>query len=351
MKIKPTFYFIFLFPVFFQAMAYYGYESSYYPYKIQEAPSDWYYKGIYQYRFLSREAVDMITVFLKKIMTYENFPLKAYIQKKGTSYYHALFLYNTFFAVIVSWMLNLILKNKTFFPEFNVKSRMVVVLIMTLISAFSQYVIVHYDNAAIFLLLCGFYFSLQYYHNDYSLKWMILLNGIILISTLNRETSCLNISFLGSLLLFNTSFNKENVLNVIRKLFIPVCSFILPYFILRLLLPQKEGDNYYFFESITLWSNLTGINQIVGWLYAIVFIRFIYFFIPTVNNRKLANYFLILSAPYILMICLVGILWETRLFIPLFYGLVVLAFFNFKKKSNNLVEFDSEDSIKQQSFL
>ncbi|PTT35073.1 hypothetical protein DBR28_12780, partial [Chryseobacterium sp. HMWF028] len=300
MKIKPTFYFIFLFPVFFQAMAYYGYESSYFPYKIQEAPSEWYYKGIYQYRFLSREAVDMITALLKRIMTYENFPLKSYIQKKGTSYYHALFLYNTFFAVAVSWMLNFVLKNKTFFPEFNVKSRMLVVFVMTIISAFSQYVIVHYDNFAIFLLLCGFYFSFQYYHSDYSVKWMVLLNAIIVISTLNRETSCLNISFLGSLLLFNTPLNnKENILNVVKKLFIPVCSFILPYLILRLLLPQEEGEGYYFFESITLWSNLTGINQIAGWLYAIVFIRFIYFFIPTVNNRKLANYFLILSTPYI----------------------------------------------------
>lgn len=338
MKIKPTLYFVLLFPVFFQTMAYYGYESSYYPYKTQEAPTEWYYKGIYQYRFLSREVVDMITAFLKNIMmTYQDFPLRAYIQKKGTSYYHALFLYNTFFAVAVSWMLNLILKNKTFFPDFDVKKRMLAVLIMALISAFSQYVIVHYDNAAIFLLLCGFYFSFQYYHSGYSLKWMLLLNGIILISTLNRETSCLNISFLGSLLLFNTPLNKYTILDITKKLFFPVCSFILPYFVLRLMLPQSEGDNYYFFESVTLWSNLTGINQIVGWLYAVVFIRFIYFFIPTSNNRKLANYFLILSIPYIIMICLVGILWETRLFIPLFYGLVMLAFFNFKKESDNSV--------------
>ncbi|HCN49044.1 MAG TPA: hypothetical protein DIT10_08115 [Chryseobacterium sp.] len=338
MKIKPTFYFVFLFPIFFQTMAYYGYESSYYPYKTQIAPTEWYYKGIYQYRFLSRDAVDMITAFLKNIMTYDGLPLKAYIQKKGTSYYHALFLYNTFFAVLVSWMFNLILKNKTFFHDFDVKKRMVVVLIMTLISAFSQYVIVHYDNAAIFLLLCGFYFSFQYFHSNYALKWAFLLNVIILISTLNRETSCLNISFLGSLLLFNAPLNKENIFNAIKKLFVPVCSFILPYLILRLILPQQKGDDYYFFESFTLWSNLTGINQIVGWLYALVFIRFIYFFIPTVNNRKLANYFLVLSLPYIMMICLVGILWETRLFIPLFYGLVVLAFFNFKTKSDLLAE-------------
>ncbi|CAI8920173.1 hypothetical protein [Chryseobacterium sp. IT-36CA2] len=336
MKNKSTLYFVLLFPIFFQIMVYYGFESSYYPYKYQEAATNWYYMGIYQYRFLSREAVDVLTMFLKKIMAYQDFPLKTYIQKKGTSYYHALFLYNTFFAVGTSWILNFILKNRLFFPGINTEKRMIIVLIMTLVSAMSQYVIVHYDNAAIFLLLCGFYFSFQYYHNGFSQKYLYLLGGIIVVSTLNRETSCLNISFFGSLLLFNMRLKKENILYFIKSLFIPICAFILPYIILRFLFPQKSGDDYYIFESITLGGNLTGINHITGWLYAFTFIRFIYFFIPTIDNRRLANYFLILSLPYIIMICLVGILWETRLFIPLFYGLIVLAFFNFKKETNNL---------------
>ncbi len=328
MKKEKILLYVVLFPVFFQIITYYGFQSSYYNYRDEVRPTEWYYKGIYGYRLLSREIVDMMTLFLERIFTHD-FPLREYAMKKGTPYYHSLFLFNTFFAVLTSLMVNSILKRKEYFPEINEKMRLGIVFFLAAISGFSQYVIVHYDNSAIFLLLLGFYFTLNYYRNR-QFRDLIILSFVILISTLNRETSCLNISFLAALFFAEIPKSKEGFLNAVKVLFLPVLAFLLPYFVLRLIIPQNAGDEYYFFESITLKYNLTGINQIAGWLFGLLLLKFVYFYaLP--ENRKSITRFLVISLPYILMIFLVGILWEIRLFVPLIYSAVMLAFLKMEK--------------------
>jgi len=323
MKKENILLYVILFPVFFQIITYYGFQSSYYNYRDEIRPTEWYYKGIYGYRILSREIVDALTLFLEWIFSCQ-FPLRDYAMKKGTPYYHSLFLFNTLFAVLTSVMANAILKRKEYFPEITVKMRLGLVFFLAAISGFSQYVIVHYDNSAVFLLLLGFYCTLDYYRNR-QFKDLLFLSFIILVSTMNRETSCLNISFLAALFFTEFPKSKDDIFNALKTLALPVFAFLLPYFILRLTIPQNTGDDYYFFESITLKYNFTGINQIAGWMFGVLLLKFVYFYaIP--ENRKLITRFLLISFPYILMIFLVGILWEIRLFVPLIYGAVVLAF-------------------------
>lgn len=328
MKEKSILIYIIFFPFFFQLFTYYGFQSSYYPYKIQENPTEWYYKGIYGYRLLSREAVDFLTNVVRSLML-NDFPMKNWVLEKGTAYYHSLFIYNTFFAVLSSLMLAKVLEMKTFFGELNAKVKLGIVFFAAAISGFSQYVIVHYDNSAIFLMLAGFYFTFKFFEKRES-KYMALLCLIIFISTLNRETSCLNISFLVALFIdkFPTTFDE------FKKFFtlvvLPVVAFLLPYFLLRSFIDQATGDEYYFYESITLKHNLLGLNQVAGWVYAILVIKFLYFFAVSEHNKKMMNYFLLFSLPYIVMVFLVGILWETRLFVPVFYGLLIFAFLNNK---------------------
>jgi len=341
MKKENILLYVILFPVFFQIITYYGFQSSYYNYRDEVRPTEWYYKGIYGYRLISREIVDMITLVMEKIFTNE-FPLRDYAMKKGTPYYHSLFLFNTFFAVMVSLMVNTILKRKKDFPGISEKIRLGIVFFLAAVSGFSQYVIVHYDNSAVFLLLLGFYFTLNYYRNR-QFKDLLMVSFIILISTLNRETSCLNISFLAALLFAKIPASKDGIFNAVKILALPVLAFLLPYFVLRLIIPQNTGDEYYFFESITLRYNLTGINQITGWLFGLLLLKFVYFY-AFPDNRKVITRFLVISVPYILMIFLVGILWEIRLFVPLVYGAVVLAFFSRSKENLSYINPDFPES-------
>ena len=340
MKKQNILLYVILFPVFFQIITYYGFQSSYYDYRDEVRPTEWYYKGIYGYRLLSRELVDVLTHFLENIFS-GKFPLRDYALKKGTPYYHSLFLFNTLFAVLTSVMANAILKRKQDFPQITEKMRLGIIFFLAAISGFSQYVIVHYDNSAVFLLLAGFYFTINYYRNK-QFKDLLFLSFIIAISTLNRETSCLNISFLAALFFVKIPLKKNEFLNALRILILPVIAFVLPYFVLRMIIPQNSGDDYYFFESITLKYNFTGINQIAGWLFGVLLLKFVYFYaLP--NNRKIITRFLVVSLPYILMIFLVGILWEIRLFVPLIYGSVILAFLEMSDNTLEIENIENKD--------
>lgn len=326
MKKKGVWIYIIFFPFFFQLFTYYGFQSSYYPYRIQENPTEWYYKGIYGYRLISREGVDFLTSFIRTLMQ-NDFPLKDWVVEKGTSYYHSLFIFNTFFAVLTSLMLAKLLDLKVFFGDLSEKIKLVIIFFAAAISGFSQYVIVHYDNSAIFLMLAGFYFTFKFLEKKEN-KYMALLCLVIFVSTLNRETSCLNISFLVALFVDKFPSSLDEYKKVFTLVILPVAAFLLPYFLLRGFIDQKDGQEYYFYESITLKHNLIGLNQIAGWVYAILVIKFLYFFAVSNRNKRMMTNFLLFSLPYLVMIFLVGILWETRLFVPVFYGLLLLAFAN-----------------------
>jgi phosphate/sulfate permease len=233
-------------------------------------------------------------------------------------------------AVAVSLMVNKIFRNKFFFPEIDEKMRIGIVFFLAAILGFSQYVATHYDNSAVLLFLVTAYWSFKYYFSP-SVKNLLWICVFTMISAFNRETVCLNISLLGALMLNKFSTNWKDYKPVFSAVIFPAICFVLAYLVLRIVKPQVENQDFYFFESITLKYNFTGINQIAGWLFGVLTLNFIYYYATSAENRKLISRFLIFSSPYILMIFLVGILWEIRLFVPLIFGATVLAFFNFNK--------------------
>lgn len=325
MKEKRILFFAIAFPIFFQIITYYGFQSSYTNYiKWNEEPAI-YQKGIYGYRILSRDAVESIKIWYDHLLqgNTQNATVK-YIQKKGTNYYHALFTFNTLFAVLASVMTHYFLQKKVFFPKLNREKRLGIIFFLSIILALSQYSLSHYDNLAIFLFLVTAFYSVRYlyYHIWYD---YVMVCVLLFLSTLNRETACLNISFFATLLLPN--LNKEyRKIKIFLKYILPlVICFISPYIILRSIIGEENKGGSYFFESITLVHNLTGINHIIGLLFGLTLLSFILFFASTKENIKLVKQFLLFSAPYILMIFVVGIFWEIRLFVPLLYGCTLLS--------------------------
>ncbi|MDR2206902.1 MAG: hypothetical protein LBE36_12195 [Flavobacteriaceae bacterium] len=332
MEKKNTLLYVICFPVFFHIITYYGFHSSYNPYNTWEKQADW-YKGVYGYRILSREIVDWIVVFYNKIFTHD-IPFKVYIMKKGTIFYHALFSFNMLTAVAVSLMTDKIFRNKIFFTNVNEKMRIGIIFFLAAILAFSQYV-VYYDNFANFLFLITAYFSFKYNFSP-SIKNMAWICILMIVSTLNKETACLNISLLAALRLSRFSKNWKDYKPVFSAVIFPVVCFVLTYLVLRIVKQHIDHQKIDFYESITLWYNLTGINQIIGWTFGILILSFIYYYALSAENKKLINRFLIFSSPYILMIFLVGVLWEIRLFIPLIFGATILAFLDLDLEKRTL---------------
>lgn len=329
MKDKNILMYVVGFPLVFHIMVYYGFQSSYFDYKSQVAISDFYYQNIYAYRLVSREILEEVFSVIQKLFE-ADFPFKDYALKKGTLYYHSLFLLNTFFAICTSLMLNFLLKNQSFFKNIDTQKRLVINFIMASVMALSQFVAVHYDNSAIFFMLIGICFSLNYYEKRQfqDLLWLCI---VITISALNRETAALNISFLAALFIVNYKDFRGIWKTSYRTILPVVLAFLLPYMVLRIFIPQEKNEGGYFFESITLVNNFTSPNNIIGIFYGLILFKFLYFFVGNRENKILMNRFLFFSLPYIAMIFLVGIMWEVRLYIPIFYGLVLLAFLDIKK--------------------
>lgn len=318
---------IIAFPIFLQIITYYGFQSAYDSYNTW--PDDFRYRsGIYGYRILSNEGVNTIFYLLQKLMQ-QDFPFKDYLAKKGSTYYHALFIFNSIFAVGSSVTSYGILKSKTWFPGLSVKSMVAIVLALAGLLAISQFVITPYDTMAVFLFLITAAVSFRYIE-AYKFKYMLGVSFLILLSTLNRETACLNLSFLAALMIPKFSKNFKDDLKMLWQLWLPVLVFLGTYFILRALKTGQEDT--YIFESITLVHNFTGINQILGWLFGILLLILIYFFTPTQANKKMISQFLFFSIPYVVLIFTVGILWEIRLYVPLMYGCVLLGGFRVPHK-------------------
>lgn len=324
--------FVIFFPIFFHIITYYGFQSAYDYYNTWENPTPWYYKGIYGYRILSREAVDFITAIYKKALL-GHVPAKAYILKKGTAYYHSLFTFNTIMAVLISLTVDKIFRSKAFYTQITEKMRLAIVFFLAVVLALSQFVVTHYDNSAILLFLITAYFSIKYYYAP-SLKMLGLVCLFTLISTLNRETACLSIAFMGALMYDKKVWSKNGFIAWLKPVGAMALVFLGTYVVLRLIIPQQEAQDYYFFESITLKYNFTMGNQIAGWTFGLLLIFFIFYYAFSAENKRLMKQFLFFSSPYILMIFLVGILWEIRLFMPLIFGITLLAFLDTK---NNLL--------------
>jgi hypothetical protein len=322
MKKRDTLILILVIPLLLNSFVYYGFNSAYNNYRYYKEIPEHYYHTIYGYRILSREILAIITRFFNDLIYHYDIPFKNYILDKGTGFYHSIFLFNTICFIGVSWIFNKILQVSVFSIE--KKFRYVTHLLLLCLVSLSQYVVTPYDNSALFLFLVTSYFTLQYYISK-EFKYLITISVFIAISAFNRETASLNIAFLGALFFPQNFFNKKDFLKFFKVVFLPVVAFIFVYVLVRFFKPQEPNSIN---EGFYIVENLTRLNEILGWVFAITFLRFSYLISNSEENKKLITKFIFLTSPYLLMLIFVGILWEIRLYMPLIFGAVILGWIN-----------------------
>ncbi|MBP7173475.1 MAG: hypothetical protein KBA33_05300 [Cloacibacterium sp.] len=315
---KFDLFYLVVFSVVLNIVVYYGFVSAYNNLTQVQSIPEQYYSSVYRYRVLSREILEMVFDLVQKIFHGE-FPSKSYILSKGSPFYHTLFIINTFFSVLSLLLLEMIFSLKSFFSiDRSIKLLLLVVLVA--LSALSQYVVTFYDHSALFFLLLSIYFILKYQETR-QFSYLLILSVLIGISTLNRETSALSLSFLLAVLLKKRTFSFIEIKGVTKTIALPFLSFILVYLLLR----TSDSEGSAIMEGIYIKENLTQFNNLSGLLFAIIVIRIAYRISKTEENKSLITRFLFFSSPYLLMLLLVGILWEIRLFIPLVFGSFILS--------------------------
>ncbi|KIA84922.1 hypothetical protein OA84_00160 [Kaistella solincola] len=270
--------------------------------------------GIYQYRILSSYFLLWIYDFLGTFeFDYQIFKLKFLDKSAEPRLFLAFYILNTFFLALSAFFLVLIMETKNFIATNSEKILITVVAIFTI--AFSQFVIVPYDVASCFLLLLFYYFLLKYVKKlDFST--LIILGIILLISTLIRESSALSISLAATALFTQLKMKKEAVLPVIFLVFIFLVAYL--------------GIRFYYHDFSTTDGNLLAQNlsQPKNFLGIIFWIMFLSLSLFLAKDKKAVRAILVfhaLSLPYVYVCFYSGILYEIRLYVPIFLTSLLLA--------------------------
>ncbi len=318
------FLFVIILPFLLFFMSYYGFETSYVVgIKSWEKAPDFMFTSVYAYRvipnYLSVHVTDTVTFIVDHYLPFA----KSFLLKQGSLFYHSTFLINVFFFILTSIVLNKILKLKPVELLANQNVRRMVHLIAVFFIVILQYVPTNCDCVAVFFYIWGIFFTLKYLENRKPTD-LIGLSIVIFISTFIRETACLNIAFFAAVFIDIENIKSRNFA-FIKEIIFLVIAFVLPYIGLRLIIQQHAS----FVEGIYLIKNFTSPYNLMGLLFGVLSMYFSYSFSDEIGKKIIRKY-LFFSSPYLIMITLVGLFWETRLFMPLILTGIVMASYQFK---------------------
>ncbi|QDP85552.1 hypothetical protein FNJ88_08255 [Chryseobacterium sp. SNU WT5] len=275
---------------------------------------DQFQSGIYQYRILSGYLLGAVYECLSTLnIDYSIFKLKFINPQAEPQMYLSFYILNTVFIILSAFILVLITESKSFIASHSEKTLFVAVAVF--IIGLTQFVIVPYDVSSYFFLLLFFYVLLQYL-KDQSFFNIIILSVILLFSTLNRESSALSLSLAATLLYSKFGIQKKSVSLIV----ILVMIFMAVYFGLRVM-----SENFTTNDGNLFIQNFTQPKNILGILFWIVF--FIFTLILAKDQKAIKHILLfhLLATPYLVVCFYTGILYEIRLYVPLFLTSLILS--------------------------
>ena len=142
----------------------------------------------------------------------------------------------------------------------------------------------------------------------------MILSVVVFLATITRESAALILSFYATIYLLRNGISiKKDLLHLL----LVISVFLITYIGLRV----EYGIVNSIYNNLTIGDFLK-IQNIISLVFFIVFILI---FNTNINKFKNSFLFLFLSAPYIVAIFLTGILFESRLWIPLLIPMIVLA--------------------------
>jgi len=306
-------------PGLLSLVVYYGFGSNYTDGVFHKAGFlSQYEHGIYRYRVLGR----ILLLGTDRFMTSETLPARlarrlfanlpasarTMDNQADPAFYAAYFVQNTFFLIMCSIILYMLLI--PYNPEdltFSSGPHMVGVLLIAL----SQYVVCPYDNLSYFLFLLSILLIVRPFNFSF-----VLLSLVLALSTLARESSALALPFYFA---FHTRQNIRLKKKELVELLVLGGTFVATYVSLRIVLGFGDHPLY---EEVRLARNFRGLWNLSGILLLFV----VSFLLGTGSrNKKRCLAFFLASSPYILGMLAIARPWEVRLWVPIWLGLLILT--------------------------
>ncbi|SDF22090.1 hypothetical protein [Epilithonimonas hungarica] len=316
MKVNLFFKIIFvtLFAIVVNIFIYFAFGSVYSaPLLNIDSFKEQYESGVYQYRWLSTSLLIYIYNFLESLPFRIRLKMDFWDKNAQPNMFFAYAFLNTFFLISANIVLLLITETKYFVA--NQSEKIFVITLSTLSIGLSQFVLVPYDCSSYFFLFVFALIFLKYLKNKRLILLLVLIS-ILMISTLNRESSALSLSFAAVFLYNKYGLNKKSWLPMVYL----VIGFLATYIGVRLAVDSFEIRNENFFVG-----NVTQTRSLFGILFWIVF--FVFSLLVS-NNRQTTRNILIFhlfSLPYIIMCFYTGALYEIRLYIPIFLSCLMIS--------------------------
>ena len=273
-----------------------------------------FHSGIYQYRILSGYLIFWIYESLSTLnIDYSVFKFRFLESRSEPQMYLSFYILNTIFLVLSAALLLFITETKNFIATNSEKILLVSVAVFAI--AITQFVIVPYDVSSYFLIVLFFYLLLKYLEKNSDFN-LIILVVILMISTLNRETSALSISLAATLLYSKYGLRKE----MIKPVLILALTFIAVYLGMRFL-----HESFTTNDGNLLFQNFSEPKNILGFLFWMVFFLFTIIIAKDQHAKRNIILFHVFSIPYVLMCIYTGIMYEIRLYIPIFITSLLIS--------------------------
>ena len=283
-----------------------------------------FHSGIYQYRILSGYFLNFAHDFLSTLsIDYQLFKLKFTNDNAEPQMYLSFYLLNTGFLVLSGFVMTLITETKSFIASESEKISLIIIALFTI--AISQFVIVPYDVSSYLFLWVFFFFLIKYLEKSTPL-YLLVLGVLMVISTLNRESSALSLSLMATVLYTKFGLKKETIVPIAVLGF----TFIAVYLGMRVM-----SENFSTNDGNLFMENFSQPKNFLGMLFWLIFFLFTLILAKDKKAVRMILIFHFLSLPYILMCIYTGILYEIRLYVPLFLTALFLGKTEFREKSKN----------------
>jgi hypothetical protein len=278
---------------------------------------------VYRYRVLSQWLILGLDRALEGHMDENARDKRRILIRDSTAtnrFYYAYYILNTFFLVLMAIVLALLLKLDRLLRASS-GERMLLLFFLISLTCLTQFVVCPYDVCGYFLELATFYLFLCYYERNYRIT-MLLVAGLVILATINRESSALTVAFIATLLLCRFGWTSRAFFGTLLLGTV----FLATYFGLRLFygpdtLPEADSGPVmnFFHNNLTLPTD---------WLGILFWILMLYLAIAISNanrNRIAICCFHLLCLPYAWQCLTKGILWELRLYMPILLGSLIMS--------------------------
>ena len=325
-----------VFPLLVQYVFYYRFLTNYTEIGLDEKSfTSFYGQSVFKSRKLGQEMHLWVYHRLSSVEKLKNFKSESDYGKRFHAmypngdhvFYLTYFLTACGFTILTSLIILLIFDHDKIFSGTRREKNLAICFLVFMIG-FTQFAITPYDNLSYFFLAAGILLFLRFMLTKNWIYYIGLIS-VIVTATTNRESSSLIVSAMIAILYSLYALNWR----WIKYMLMPVLAFVIPYFLLK---AQSNagltGGNTFF---VNFAANSVG-------LIGIVFALFVFYFIyqvVNVNNKTLIHRFLFFSLPYLIIIPMVGLMIEFRLWMPVFETGIILSFLDIQQlKSGSFFE-------------